>query len=74
LVTGSLRRYIEETAHVVAVDIGKDTKRLEDEFEDSVLAFIVHISNEGQVDAMVREAIAHFGQVDVMVTMQAHPD
>lgn len=61
------KAYITEGARVVAVDVGEDTRRLEQEFGASVHVIIADVSNEGAIAAMVAEAINHFERVDILV-------
>lgn len=61
------KAYVAEGARVIAVDIGEESRRLEQEFGASVRVVIADVSKETSIAAMVAEAIDHFERVDILV-------
>lgn len=70
-----LRRYLEEGARVVAVDLApalpNDLTPLRDRFADRLRYVSGDVAKEQTAAAYVREALASFGRIDVMVNNAA---
>lgn len=64
---GITKRFVEEGVKVVAVDIGENSKRLEEEFGEAVHVVLADVSKESDIEAMVAESLEHFGKIDILV-------
>ncbi|PCJ93472.1 MAG: 3-oxoacyl-ACP reductase [Hyphomicrobiales bacterium] len=65
---GIARRFIEEGAKVLLVDLnGETAQRAADEIGEGAFAFEADVSKGAQVQAFVDEAVAKFGKLDILV-------
>lgn len=61
------KRFIAEGAKVVVADIGEDDGKLAKEFGDSVFLVATDVSNEKDVEELVRKSLKQFGTVNILV-------
>ena len=59
------RRYLEEGAQVVAVDVKEDAQRFAD-VADRVLALKADVTKREDIEKIVARTVEHFGGIDIL--------